>query len=78
MATLYVKDVPPSVYAALKDRAARSGRSLSAEVRMILESAVPAKRSRAEVVAATRRLQQEIGKPEIDAVQSIRDDRDSR
>ena len=82
MATLYVKDVPDSVYRALKERAKKSGRSLSAEVRQILQETVPPKRSRAEVVASIERLQRKIAREMkgkwLDPVQSIREDRDNR
>jgi plasmid stability protein len=82
MATLYVKDVPPGIYRALKDRAKRNGRSISGEVRQILELFLPLKRSRAEVVDSTRQLQEKIARDVqgrwIDITASIRDDRDSR
>jgi plasmid stability protein len=82
MATLYVKDVPPGIYRALKDRAKRNGRSISGEVRQILELFLPPKRSRAEVVDSTRQLQEKIARDVqgrwIDITASIRDDRDSR
>ena len=39
MATLYVKDVPDDLYKALQARAKANGRSLSAEVRIILRLA---------------------------------------
>jgi len=82
MATLYVKDVPDPLYRALKERAARNGRSISAEVRQILETTIPPKRSRAEVVAAIERLQEKIARDVkgrwIDVTASIREDRDSR
>jgi plasmid stability protein len=82
MPTLYVKDVPAGIYRALKDRAKRNGRSLSAEVRQILEGTVPPKRTRAEVVEATRRLHDKIAKDVqgrwIDITASIREDHESR
>jgi plasmid stability protein len=82
MATLYVKDVPEPLYRALKDRAARNGRSISAEVRQILEGMVPPKRSRAEVFASIEKLQEKIARDVkgrwIDVTASIREDRDTR
>jgi plasmid stability protein len=39
MAQLLIRDVDPAIVAHLKDRAKRNNRSLSAEVRMILERA---------------------------------------
>jgi plasmid stability protein len=37
MATLYIRNVPPEVYEALKARAKREGRSVNAEALKILE-----------------------------------------
>jgi plasmid stability protein len=82
MATLYVKDIPEPLYRALKERAKKEGRSLSAEVRKILETTVPPKRSRQEVVDSIRRIQERIAEQMkgkwLDPGQSIRDDRDNR
>ena len=38
--TLYIRNVPPEVYAALEARAGRSGRSVSAEALAILAAAL--------------------------------------
>jgi plasmid stability protein len=82
MATLYVKDVPEPLYRALKDRAKKEGRSISAEVRKILEAAVPPRRSQKEVIESIERIQARIAEQMkgrwLDPGQSIRDDRDSR
>jgi plasmid stability protein len=82
MATLYVKDVPDPLYRALKDRAEKNGRSISAEVRQILETAVPPKRSRAEVYASMEKLREKIARDVkgrwIDITAAIREDRDTR
>lgn len=47
MATLTVRDVPESVRASLRKRAARNGRSVEAEVRAILAEASKAPPARA-------------------------------
>ena len=58
MATLFVKDFPDDVYEALKDRARENGRSLAAEVRVILQQAVPRRRSQKEVAESIRRFRE--------------------
>lgn len=60
MATLFVKDFPDDVYEALKDRARANGRSLAAEVRVILQQAVPRRRSQKEVAESIRRFREKI------------------
>lgn len=60
MATLFVKDFPDDVYEALKDRARANGRSLAAEVRLILQQAVPPRRSQKEVAESIRRFREKI------------------
>ena len=54
MANLIVRDIDPSLFAALKQRAAKHGRSAEAEHREILARALrrPRKRHLAEVLAA--------------------------
>lgn len=79
MATLYVKDVPEPLYKALKERARKAGRSVSAEVRKLLEDTVADQRSREEAIAAIHRMRERFartGKVPFDVEQSIRDDRD--
>ncbi len=41
MATLYVENVPDDVYAALRKRARRNGKSISAEVITLLRENIP-------------------------------------
>lgn len=60
MATLFVKDFPDDVYEALKERARVNGRSLAAEVRIILQMAVPRRRSQKEVAESIRRFREKI------------------
>lgn len=54
MATLIVRNLEPAIVAALKQRAARNGRSAEAEHRALLESALlgPGRRSLAEALMA--------------------------
>jgi plasmid stability protein len=60
MATLFVKDFPDDVYEALKDRARANGRSLAAQVRILLQQAVPRRRSQKEVAESIRRFREKI------------------
>jgi plasmid stability protein len=60
MATLFVKDFPDDVYEALKDRARANGRSLAAEVRLMLQQALPPRRSRKEVAESIRNFREKI------------------
>jgi plasmid stability protein len=81
MATLFVKDFPDDVYEALKDRARANGRSLAAEVRVVLEQAVPPKRSWKEVAEQVRKFREKIaaegrGLSIDEVVQMVREDRD--
>ena len=81
MATLFVKDFPDDVYEALKERARANGRSLAAEVRVLLQQAVPRRRSQKEVAESIRRFREKIAAEdrglEIDeVVQMVREDRD--
>jgi Arc-like DNA binding domain len=43
MATLYVENVPDDRYEALRERAKRNGRSISAEIIELLQQSVPTK-----------------------------------
>ena len=81
MATLFVKDFPDDIYEELKDRARANGRSLAAEVRMILQMHVPRKRSHKELAESIRRFREKIqregrGLPAEEIVAMIREDRD--
>jgi plasmid stability protein len=70
--TLTIRRLPPHVVPALKERARRSGRSLEAEVRAILEAAVSPPVD--ELIARMRALREKIG-GRIDAVQLLREAR---
>jgi plasmid stability protein len=63
VSTLYVRNVPPKVYAALKKRAARHGRSLNAEVIEVLEGFTEQERRGATITEELRRLAEEINLP---------------
>lgn len=81
MATLFVKDFPDDIYEELKDRARANGRSLAAEVRYLLEQAVPRKRAWKEVAEQVRKFREKIaregrGIPIDEIVKMIREDRD--
>jgi plasmid stability protein len=49
MPALHVRDVPESVMAALRERAAAHGHSVQQEVRQILQRSATARRSRTDV-----------------------------
>lgn len=56
MATLYVKNVPDGLYAALRVRARQNRRSISEEVLLLLEQFVPTERELKSRQDAIRRL----------------------
>jgi plasmid stability protein len=81
VATLFVKDFPDDVYEALRDRARANGRSLAGEVRVILQQAVPRRRSQREVAESIRRFREKIAAEERglvldEVVAMVREDRD--
>jgi antitoxin FitA len=83
MATLFVKNFPDDIYEALKDRARANGRSLAAEVRVLLEQAVPRRRSQKEVAESIRRFREKIaaegrGVSADEIVEMIREGREER
>ena len=77
MAQLLIRDVPQGVVDALKQRAARNGRSAEAEHRLILEQAT--KPELAAFIEAARRLREETrGRIDVESWALIRQDRDER
>lgn len=80
MATLHVRNVPEEVYAALRARAEREGRSMSAEVIAILRRTLLRRRDPDELVAELRSLRERAplgtGAPKPEDL--IREDRDAR
>jgi antitoxin FitA len=79
MATLHVRNVPEEVYAALRARAAREGRSMNAEVIAILRRSLTSRRDPDDVIADLRRFRERVRLP-ADAPppeELIREDRDA-
>ena len=79
MATLYVRNVPQEVYAELQRWAARSGRSVNAEVLALLEREADERRKTEGWFDEVRRLRKELGLTTEDAdlmISAIREDRD--
>jgi plasmid stability protein len=77
---VYLRNVPPSVYAALKKRASRNGRSLNAEVIRVLEEVAEHEGRQTRITDELRRLAAEIKLPP-DAPKPediIREERDKR
>jgi plasmid stability protein len=80
---LHIRNVPPEVYATLKERAARNGRSLNAEVISVLEATAQREQRRTPITDELRRLAREIRlppdapKPE-DVIREGRDERSRR
>jgi antitoxin FitA len=64
MPTLYIRNVPPEVYDALRARAKREGRSVNAEALVILEQMAEGEpRRRTPLVERFRRLAESIDYP---------------
>ncbi len=79
MATLHVRNVPDELYAALQARAAAEGRSLSAEVVVLLANSLARPhRSAREILDSIERRRRAFPLPaELpDAVELLRQDRD--
>ena len=79
MATLHVRNVPDDVYEALRARAEREGRSMSAEAIAILRRTLMRRRDPDELIGALRELREraslERGAPKPEDL--IREDRDA-
>ncbi len=78
MPTLHVRNVPESIYAQIRQRAAAGNRSISAEVIVLLQRAlVESEREQAEVLAGIRRRRffrpEDVGAP--DTLSLLREDR---
>jgi antitoxin FitA len=74
MSTLYIRDVPDEVAAELKERAARSGTSLSAYVN-IAPARIAATPSNAELVRNLRTLSGSTGPSRSEILETLRDER---
>lgn len=75
MSTLYIRDVPAEVAAELKDRAARSGTSLSAYVNREL-ARIAATPSNADLVRSLRQLSPSTGPSRAEIMEALRDARE--
>lgn len=74
MATVTIRKLPDEVYRALRVRAAENGRSLEAEIRDILETAVrPPGRLKLGTTLAAIARRAGLTNEDIDAIQSMRD-----
>ena len=74
MAMLTVRNIPDEVHRALRMRAARQGRSMEAEVRAILESAVsPAGRVKLGSLLADLGQQARLSDEEFAVFETVRD-----
>jgi plasmid stability protein len=80
VATLHVRNVPDDVYVALRARAEREGRSMSAEVIAILRRTLLRRRDPDELVADLRALRERAPLPSgaTKPEDLIREDRDAR
>ncbi|MFN0116193.1 MAG: FitA-like ribbon-helix-helix domain-containing protein [Paracoccaceae bacterium] len=80
MAQLVVRNVEDRVAEALRLRAQANGRSMEAEVRVILTSAVdtPGQDARADFARAARALRDKLGARGTDSVALLREGRDAR
>ena len=78
--TLYVRNVPPELYEALKRWAEESGRSVSAEVLHVLERAAASRQGRSDWYESFLALRRELGltnEDVDDAIAAIRAHRDA-
>lgn len=76
MATLYVRDVPPELYDEVKEWAAKSGRSVNAEVLALLEREAEHRRAKSDWFRRLEALQKKYPLlKEFDSVAALRDDR---
>jgi len=82
MPTLYVENVPKEIYEALRSRARKRRRSISAEVMAILEENIPtaselrARRAFVQKLKALRRKARMADGTHLSAEQMVREDRD--
>ena len=75
MPDILVRDIDPEKLERLKARAKRNGRSLQSEAKMVLEDAV-AQRLIDDVLEAARQWRKKVGRPAVDSVPLIREDRE--
>jgi len=80
VATLYIRNVPPKLYTALKRWADDSGRSLNAEMLALLEQEVERREEQGDWFQQLLELRKELALPReaVDLmIQSIREHRDA-
>jgi len=75
MPNVLVRDVEPSILEKLKSRAARSGRSLQAEVQIILKDAAAKAEPLSELETARKIRESLKVKKQSDSAELLRDDR---
>jgi plasmid stability protein len=78
MSDILVRDVPDEVVSALKERAARNGRSLQREVMLILEGSTKEEARRRAALAAADEIRNRLaasGRTFGDSVEDLREDR---
>jgi plasmid stability protein len=79
MPTLYIRNVPPEVYEALKARAKREGRSVNAEALVALEELAERERGREAVDRLweiAQRIKRQPGDPSAgELIRQMRDER---
>ena len=76
MPDILVRNIDPEKLKRLKARAKQNGRSLQSEAKMVLEDAAAAQRSIDEVLEAARQWRKKVGRPAVDSVSLIREDRE--
>jgi plasmid stability protein len=76
MATIHARDIPDELYETLKERAAKAGRSVSAEVRFILEQTTQPKRPLRDVVRSVEETRARYSQKRFDVDKALRDERD--
>jgi plasmid stability protein len=81
MPTLYLRDVPESLYTRLRRRARRNRRSMNAEAVAILQQALDGDLAETELMARLRKLQFHVpegGPTEVELIRQGRDERERR
>ncbi len=79
MAILHVRNFPTDLYQYIQEQAATENRSLSAQVIMLLQSAVESahkRRSQAEILSEIRRRRVQPSPGTLDSATLLREDRD--
>ena len=77
MPDVLVRNLTPDAIEELRGAAKRSGRSLQAELKRILEEEAESRRKRREFIEMAEDLSRRIGPQTTDSTELIREDRDS-